>query len=115
GFADVLAANPKFLFFSWASSMMLLRMCMGCCVLFPGNPAQLLGARMLYLVKTLDNLLLRILVKIFQIVSKSAIGLVRLMSPCHSLGLGIGNISPLLQSLCVFPSVIIWLNIIVME
>src|SRR6185295_2008487 len=73
-------------------------MWMGSCVRPPGNAAQLLLLRILFEVMTLVYLFVINLVKIFLVDSNRVIGLVLLISLCHSVGLGIGYIVPFDQS-----------------
>ena len=80
---------------SRASSMIILRMCIGSIVFPPGSPAQLFGERMLYLVKVFARQLLIIFVKSFLQVSRSVMGLVMLILFSHSFFLGIGYTKPL--------------------
>ena len=63
---------------------------MGCCVLLPGNAAQLRGQRIWCLERIVVRRLVIPLVKIFRHVSKSVMGLVlsRLFSYAVVLGMG---------------------------
>ena len=86
------------LLFSLASSAILLRICIGYWVLLPSSPAQLLEEKISWWRHILLILSEMMFMKIFLVVSKRAMGLVILMSPSQSFGLGMGYMLPFFQS-----------------
>ena len=91
------------LLYSLASSMMLFKMWIGCCVLDSGRPAKFRGESISCVVNIFVSLLLRILVNNFLMVSSRVIGRVILMSFCHSFDFGIGYIVPSFHSWGMMP------------
>src|SRR3954463_9413962 len=93
--------------------MILFIICIGSCVLLPGNAAQLSSDRIGWSAMVFASLSVIILVKIFLPASSNVMGLVMLRLFSQSLGFGIGYIMPRLHSLGVIPSVRIELYILV--
>src|SRR5438552_9576929 len=88
-------------------------MWMGSCVLLPGSAAQLSSDRIGCDIRIEFSLLVKHLVKIFLIVSRSVMGLVMLILFSQAVVFGMGYIDPLHHSVEIAPVCSISLNMVV--